>query len=122
MQGGGAPKDARDSHAYSGDLRYNNSDLKRLHLKYQHIYKAFMVDHLERVFDDKQDYTTYKLKAWIGKDYNKLALHSEGHVKNGELDAHTELYWSHAYAAYWDSLIGVRFDHGQHRGAKDRQW
>jgi copper resistance protein B len=118
MQGGKAPQDARDPHAYSGDLRYNDSDLKRLHLMDQHIYKAFMVDHLERVMTSDEDYTAYKLKAWIGKDYNKLALHSEGHIKNGELDAHTELYWSHAYAAYWDSLLGVRFDHGHH----NRQW
>ncbi|WP_006460692.1 copper resistance protein B [Thiomicrospira aerophila] len=118
MQGGKAPEDARDPHAYSNGLRFNDRDLQRLHLMDQHIYKAFIVDHLERVFDADHEYTAYKLQAWIGRDYNKFALHSEGHIKEGDLNAHTELYWSHAYAAYWDSLLGVRFDHGH----KDRQW
>lgn len=118
MQGGSAPADARDPLDYSGDLRYNDDDLKRLHLMDQHIYKAFMVDHLEQVFTDDTDYTAYELKAWIGKDFNKLQFQSEGHIKDGEFEAHSELYWSHAIAAYWDSLIGVRFDTGDH----ERQW
>ncbi|MBE0493431.1 MAG: copper resistance protein B [Thiomicrospira sp.] len=118
MQGGSAPADARDPLDYSGDLRYNDDDLQRLHLMDQHVYKAFMVDHVEQVFTDDTNYTAYELKAWIGKDYNKLQFQSEGSIKDGEFEAHSELYWSHAIAAYWDSLIGVRFDSGDH----ERQW
>lgn len=118
MQGGSAPADARDPLDRSGDLRYNDDDLKRLHLMDQHIYKALIVDHLEQVYTDGTNYTAYELKAWIGKDFNKLQFQSEGDIKNGKFEAHSELYWSHAISAYWDSLIGVRFDSGDH----ERQW
>ncbi|WP_051678431.1 copper resistance protein B [Thiomicrospira pelophila] len=118
MQGGSAPANARDPLEYSGDLRYNDDDLQRLHLMDQHVYKAFMVDHLEQVYTDDTDYTAYELKAWIGKDFNKLQFQSEGEIENGEFEAHSELYWAHAIGAYWDSLLGVRFDSGDH----ERQW
>jgi copper resistance protein B len=118
MQGGSAPQDARDPDAYSGDLRYNDTDLKRLHLMDQHVYKMVSLDHLERVFAKDEVYTAYELKAWIGKDFNKLQLQSEGEIQDGELEAHTELYWAHAVTAYWDTLLGVRFDSGDH----ERTW
>lgn len=118
MQGGSAPQDARDPDAYSGDLRYNDTGLKRLHLMDQHVYKMVSLDHLERVFAKDEVYTAYELKAWIGKDFNKLQLQSEGEIQDGELEAHTELYWAHAVAAYWDTLLGVRFDSGDH----ERTW
>ena len=118
MQGGSAPADARDPLDYSGDLRYNQTDFKRLHLMDQHIYKALIVDHLEQVYTDDEDYTAYELKAWIGRDYNKVQLQSEGESKQGEFEAHTELYWARAFDAYWDTLLGARFDSGDH----SRQW
>lgn len=118
MQGGSAPADARDPLDYSGNLRYNDDDLQRLNLMDQYVYKAILVDHLEQVYTDDMDYTAYELKAWVGTDFNKLQFQSEGELIDGDFSAHSELYWSHALDAYWDSLIGVRFDNGTH----DRQW
>lgn len=118
MQGGEIAADARDPLDYSGTLRYNNSSLKRLHLMDQHTYKALIVDHLEQVFTDDKESTAFEIKAWIGSDYNKLQLQTEGHSEDGKTEAHSEVYWAHAISAYWDSLIGARFDSGDHT----REW
>lgn len=56
--------------------------------------------------------STWDLNGWIGGDYNKLWLKSEGAVLEGETPEHTE-YWamySRNIATFWDTQIGIRYD------------
>ncbi|HQU02563.1 MAG TPA: copper resistance protein B, partial [Acetobacteraceae bacterium] len=42
-----------------------------------------------------------------------VVLKAEGEVARGKLlDSRTELLWGHAISTFWDSQLGVRFDHG----------
>ncbi|MEP6485081.1 MAG: copper resistance protein B [Rudaea sp.] len=57
--------------------------------------------------------------AWYGGDYDKIWLRAEGEHEAGRLDAHTELFWDHAFATFWDWQLGARHDSGLGR---DRNW
>ena len=64
----------------------------------------------------------WEAEAWYGSDFDKLWLRSEGsrengHNKNGRseddhIDLHTEVFWDHAFAAFWDWQVGARHDSG----------
>lgn len=48
-------------------------------------------------------------------------MKAEGEVANGKLqESQTELLWGHAISTYWDTQLGIRFDHGQ--GVPNRKW
>lgn len=56
--------------------------------------------------------TTWDLDGWIGGDYNKLWLKSEGEVLEGETPERAE-YWamySRNVAQFWDAQLGIRYD------------
>lgn len=57
--------------------------------------------------------------AWVGRDYNKLWLKTEGERVSGKSTGRVEGLWSRAVAAFWDLQFGVRNDFGQ--GPK-RRW
>lgn len=61
----------------------------------------------------------WQVQAWIGRDYNKLWLKSEGDRQNGRSAGNIEALWSHAFAAFWDWQVGVRHDFG---ASPSRQW
>ncbi|HEX4481886.1 MAG TPA: copper resistance protein B [Rudaea sp.] len=61
----------------------------------------------------------WEADAWYGGDFDKIWLRSEGEHSLGQLDARTELFWDHAFAAFWDWQLGERHDAGL--GAK-RDW
>ncbi len=50
--------------------------------------------------------------AWYGGDFDKIWLRSEGEHDDGRLNAHTELFWDHAFANFWDWQLGGRHDSG----------
>ena len=77
------------------------------------------VDQLERAFGDRGDATAWDAEAWIGHDYDKLWLRSEGEREGGTTDARIEAFWDHAFASWWDWQLGVRRDVG---GAASRNW
>lgn len=117
MQGGSAPPDARDPHAYSGGYDFGPYTLE---MADRHMFGSIMLDRLESVITSDNTFTVYDLQARYGLDYDRVVLKSEGHIDNGKVEeASTELLWGHAIAAYWDSQLGVRYDTGL---APTRTW
>lgn len=111
MQGGTAPPDARDPHAYSGG--YTLPPERPLRMADEHNFGSLMIDRLERVRTRDNSSTVYDLQAWYGRTYDRVVLKSEGDVDGGEYeDIHTQLLWGHAISAYWDTQLGVRYDGG----------
>ncbi|MDT8384147.1 MAG: copper resistance protein B [Gammaproteobacteria bacterium] len=125
MQGGSAPADARDPHAYSGGYTlesgpYNLPGPRQLRLADEHNFGSLLVDRLETVRTSDNTSTAYDLQAWYGRDYDRVVLKAEGHYDDGDFEeASTELLWGHALTAYWDSQVGLRFDSGE---GPDRSW
>jgi len=117
VQGGSPPPDARDPHAYSGGqdfgpLKLELADTRRL--------ASLRVDNLEAVRTRGNTLVPYDLEAWYGRTYDRAVLKAEGDIDGGELaEARTELLWGHAFAAFWDSQLGVRYDSG---AGPNREW
>lgn len=118
MQGGPAPADARDPHAYSGGFTlgsgpYALSGGRGLRLGDEKIFATLLVDNLEAVRTDGHSSGAYDLTARIGRDYDRLVLKAEGEVSSGKIqEARTEALWSHAFATFWDAQLGLRQDSG----------
>lgn len=118
MQGGSAPPDARDPHAYSGGYglgvgKYALGGTRQLQLADEQNFGSVLVDKLERVNAKDGNSIGYDMQAWFGRDYDRLVLKAEGDVAKGKLhDARTELLWGHAIASYWDTQLGLRHDSG----------
>jgi len=115
MQGGKAPPDARDPHAYSDGLTF----VPHQHAMHadQNSFGSLLVDRLEAVRTPDATHGAYELEARYGRDYDRAVLKAEGEFADGRLeDARTELLWSHAVATYWDRQLGVRYDSGEEPG------
>jgi copper resistance protein B len=111
MQGGTAPPDARDPHAYSGG--YDFGPLPRPRMGDEENFGSLLFDRLERVYSRGNSSTAYELQARFGRDYDRAVLKAEGDIDGGKLhDARTELLWGHALATFWDTQLGVRHDSG----------
>lgn len=125
MQGGSAPSDARDPHAYSGGYTlesgpYARTGQRELRLADEHNFGALLIDRLERNFTHDGDSTAYDAQAWFGRDYDRLVVKAEGDIVQGNFqDARTELLWGHAIATFWNTQLGVRYDSGV---SPDRGW
>lgn len=119
MQGGSAPPDARDPHAYSDGYDFGPIPPPRM-MGDEHHFHSLLVDRLERVRTRDNSSTAYDLQAWFGRDYDRAVLKAEGGIDGGKLqDARTELLWAHAVAVYWDTQLGARYDGGVGPG---RNW
>ena len=126
MQGGSAPPDARDPHAYSGGYTLGSGPYalpgpRVLRLSDEHNFGGLLVDRLERTHTrDGGNATAYEIQGWFGRDYDRLVVKAEGEVAKGKLqEARTELLWGHAIATFWDTQLGVRYDSGE---GPDRGW
>jgi copper resistance protein B len=125
MQGGSAPPDARDPHAYSGGYtlgsgKYALPGPRQLRLADEHNFGSLLVDRLERVDTRDGNATAYEAQAWFGRNYDRLVVKAEGDYGQGKLqEARTELLWGHAIATFWDTQLGVRYDSGV---GPDRSW
>lgn len=54
---------------------------------------------------------TWDVDGWIGGDFERLWLRSEGERIEGELEeAEAQLYFGWNVAEFWDALIGLRHD------------
>ncbi len=126
MQGGSAPVDARDPDAYSGGYILNSGTYaldaeQRLHMSDEHNFASVSLDRLEYVKARSDEWMAYEGQAWFGSTYNRAVLKTEGEIANGKLqESRTELLWRHAVSTFWDTQLGVRFDHGQ--GVPNREW
>jgi len=70
----------------------------------------FKLDQLERAHGDEAYATSWEAEGWIGRDFDKLWLRSEGEREDGVTDARIEAFWDHAFASFWDWQLGVRHD------------
>ncbi len=125
MQGGRAPANARDPHAYSGGTTLESGPYAlgpglRLRLGDEKAFSSVLFDTLEAVRSNGANSGAYDFVARFGRDYNKLVIKAEGEVAGGKLtEARTEALWSHAFATFWDAQIGLRQDSGTGPG---RTW
>jgi len=125
MQGGSVPPDARDPDAYSdgytlGSGKYSLGSAHRLHMSDEHNFASAQLNRLEYVRARGNESAAYEGQAWFGGTYNRAVLKAEGEVAKGKLvDSRTELLWGHAISTFWDSQLGVRYDHGI---GPDRGW
>ena len=70
----------------------------------------FKLDQFEHPFGDGR--LAWEGDAWYGRDFDKLWLRAEGERGDGRGASRTELFWDHAFAAFWDWQLGVRHDSG----------
>ena len=125
MQGGSAPADARDPHAYSGgytltDGPYALAGPRQLRLADEYNFASVMFNNFEQGLSKGDGITAYDAQAWFGRDYNRFVLKAEGEVANGKIeDSRTEALWSRSIATYWDAQAGARLDKGT---GPDRGW
>lgn len=118
MQGGSAPEDARDPHAWSDG--YDFGDVPRPRFADEKNFYSVLMDRLEAVRTSDNTSGFYDLQAWYGRDYDRAVLKAEGSIDSNRLEeASTELLWGHAVATYWDTQLGVRYDSGD---GPDRKW
>ena len=124
-QGGSAPPDARDPHAYAGGFTLQSGpyalDAKqRLRLADEASFGSVLFDNLEAVRTGGKTSGAYDILARFGRDYDKLVIKAEGEVAGGKVqDARTEALWSHAVSTFWDTQLGLRQDSGI---GPDRTW
>jgi copper resistance protein B len=125
MQGGAAPPDARDPHAWSGGYTLDTGPYvlpgpRILRLSDEHNFGGLLIDRLERSYTSDGNGTAYDAQAWFGRDYDRAVLKAEGEANGDKLqESRNELLWGHAVASYWDAQLGVRHDGGE--GAS-RNW
>ena len=124
MQGGDAPKDARDPHAYSDGYTLTEGPYalpgpRQLKLADEHRFWSLLGDRLE--YDADNDVTTFDLQGWYGTTYDRLVIKLEGDAVDGRLaESQTDLLWGHALTAYFDTQLGVRLD--QYDEGTGREW
>ena len=124
MQGGSPPEDARDPHAYSDGHTltagpYAQAGPRQLRLADEHPFWALLGNRFE--YNEGANSTVFDLQGWYGTTYDRFVVKTEGDFANGRLnDSQTDLLWSHALTAYFDTQVGVRLD--QYAQGNNRQW
>lgn len=119
MQGGSAPADARDPHAYSDG--YDFGPIPRPRFADEQNFASLLADRFEAMRSDGDTTATYDLQAWFGRDYDRLVLKAEGDIRSGRLEeSDTELLWSHAVATFWNAQLGLRYESSDED--PDRSW
>lgn len=83
------------------------------------IFAKVLVNELEWQRADDADVTAWDTHAWIGGDYHKLWLKTEGEHAEGETEARHELLWDRIVGRWWSAQVGVR--HDMHE-VSDRTW
>jgi copper resistance protein B len=119
MQGGLPPPDARDPHAWSEGVSFTRG-AGRPHLADEQNFRSLLIENFEATRIDGKAVLPYEIEARYGRTYDRAVLKAEGEFENGDhAESRTELLWSHAVAAYWDTQFGIRYDRGQGPG---RSW
>ena len=123
-QGGSAPKDARDPHAYSAGTTltegpYALEGNERLTLADEHPFYALLGDRLE--YNEQANAGVFDLQAWYGTTFDRLVIKTEGDFSEGSIEENqTDILWGHAVSSYWDTQAGVRLDYNKE--GENRQW
>jgi copper resistance protein B len=76
------------------------------------IYYFLQDDRLEAGFGGGEDIITWDGQGWIGGDWNKLWVKTEGEGVQGETpeDAEVQLLYSRTISPFWDLQAGGRYD------------
>lgn len=117
MQGGSPPPDARDPNAYAegqdfGPFKLELADKRSL--------GSLRLENLEAVRADGETLVPYDLEAWLGRTYDRAVLKAEGEIDGRRVkEGRSELLWGHAFAAFWDTQVGLRYDSGE---GPNREW
>lgn len=70
-------------------------------------------DRFEQRFQEGPDMALWDLTGWVGADYNKLYIESEGTAnteEGGVSEAQLELLYSGNITTFWDLQLGLRHD------------
>ena len=76
------------------------------------LFYTFKADRAEYRFFDGGESLLWDVEGWIGRDYNKLFLESEGEWANTKQfeSAQLELFYGRAVSSFWDLRVGGRYD------------
>jgi copper resistance protein B len=84
------------------------------------IFYQVLLNQIEYTHSSQGSGMAWDVQGWVGRDYNRLWLKSEGARQGGHTeDGRLELLWSKPVAAFWDLQAGVRHDFG---GGPTRNW
>ena len=76
----------------------------------QRVYVHGLFSELEGRVDDDSSFR-WEGEGWVGGDYDRLWLKTEGEVTRGRVsDGQQELYYSHPISTYFDAQVGGRYD------------
>ena len=78
-----------------------------------------LFDELEWTERESRDAVHWDTEAWIGNDYDKAWLRTEGNWIEGEAQGLAELYWDRIVGRWWHAQVGMRHDFG---AGQSRQW
>ncbi|MBQ4833763.1 copper resistance protein B [Pseudoalteromonas sp. MMG010] len=123
-QGGNAPEGARDPHAYSAGTTLTQGPYafegdKRLTLADEHAFYTLIGDRFE--YNAQDNAAVFDLQAWHGTTFNRLVIKTEGDFSEGSIEENqTDILWGHGISAYWNTQVGIRFDHN--KNAENKQW
>jgi copper resistance protein B len=118
MQSQNSKSGLRDPNAYADGYGFGTAPRPRL--SDEKSMGSVLINRLESQRDSNDTSTAYDMRAWYGRDYQRLLLKAEGNINAGELEeSNTSLYWSQAVASFWDAHLGLRHDSGI---APDRDW
>lgn len=81
----------------------------------EEIYTLVLVDRLEYQTAEGHDILLWDAQGWLGGDYDKLWLKTEGERARGDLEeAELQALYSRAVAPFWDLQLGVKHDFAPH--------
>jgi len=79
------------------------------------IYTKLLVDRMEYIASDETEFAM-EAKLWIGGDYNRLMLKTEGEfVPDAESDTSIDLVYSRMVFPYWDVQAGIATELQKHQ-------
>jgi copper resistance protein B len=76
------------------------------------IYSLLQFDELEYRIQDGEDTLNWDLGGWVGGDYQRLQVKSEGDVglEAGHGEAEVQLLYGRTIAPFWEMHTGIRYD------------
>jgi copper resistance protein B len=83
------------------------------------VFHMVLLDRLEYSKSKDDHGFNWDGQFWVGKDYNRLWVKTEGERTSGQSNGRLEALWSKPVSAFWDFQAGVRHDFG---AGKSRQW
>lgn len=90
------------------------------HMDDSAVFSQLMLDQLENRFSGDGSTQAWEAQYWLGGDFSKLWIKSEGDRTSGVTDsADLQMLYDRAVTAFWDLQFGVRHDFGF---APSRTW